>query len=232
MSLVVPAVLASTEREFDETLALYASLPTISRIQIDVVDGRFAAPASWPYTAPKELRDRVREGALLPQLDRLEYEIDLMCFDADRAAESWLALGAARLTFHAESISSLPRFLAAARKRFGHIVSFGIALNVASDLVLIEQCLNEIEYVQFMGIARIGRQGQPFDLRALEKVRLFHHRHPHIPFQVDGGVSLISAEKLLAFHVSNLIVGSGILRAGDPSAALAAYEQLESPSVE
>lgn len=229
MSLVVPAVLASTEREFNETLALYASFPRVSRIQIDVVDGRFASPPSWPYTAPKELRDRVHQSSMLPHLDRLEYEIDLMCFDADRAAEAWLALGAARLTFHAESIASLPHFLAAARKRFGHIVSFGIALNIASDLALIEQCLNEIDYVQFMGIARIGRQGQPFDSRALEKARLFHRRHPDIPFQVDGGVSLVSAEKLIALHISNLIVGSGILRAGDPSAALAAYEKLESP---
>ncbi|MBU6214376.1 hypothetical protein KGM48_00830 [Patescibacteria group bacterium] len=227
MSLVVPAVLPSTEREFDDTLALYGALPRITRIQVDVVDGRFATPASWPYTAPKDLRDRIAEGVMLPHLDRIEYEIDLMCLDAEHAAAQWLALGASRLTFHAESVSSIARFLGSMRKQFGHIVTFGLAVNVASDLALIEQSLGEIAYVQFMGIATIGRQGQPFDARVLEKIRAFRTRHPDLPIQVDGGVSFDSAKKLLALRVNNLVIGSGILRAGDPADAFAAYDALE-----
>ncbi len=228
MSFVVPAVLPFTGREFDDTLALYASLPTVARVQIDVVDGHFAAPASWPYNAPKDLRDRIARTEMLPYLDRIEYEIDLMCFDAVHASAQWLALGATRLTFHAESVTSLPHFLADARKQFGHIVSFGLALNIASELSLIEHSLAEISYVQFMGIARIGRQGQPFDSRVLEKIRAFHTRHQEIAMQVDGGVSLDSAKKLLALNVSHLVIGSGILRAGDPAAAVASFEILES----
>lgn len=229
MSLVVPAVLPPTERAFYDTLALYRSLPMVNRIQIDVVDGHFADPPSWPYTAPKEFRDRIAQSEMLPHLDRIEYEIDLMCFDAEHAAAQWLALGATRLTFHAESITSIPRFMASVRRQFGHIVSFGLALNVTSDLALIEQGLGELSYVQFMGIARIGRQGQPFDARVLEQIRVFHKRHPTIPFQVDGGVSIDSAKKLLALGVSNLVIGSGILRAGDPAAAVAAFEKLQNP---
>lgn len=229
MSLVVPAVLPPTEKAFLDTLSLYSTLPQITRVQIDVVDGRFASPPSWPYTAPKELRDRITRGEMLPHLDRIEYEIDLMCFDAEQAAARWLALGANRLTFHAESITSLPHFLAAARMRYGHIVTFGLALNIASDLALIEHSLKEVAYVQFMGIASIGKQGQPFDTRVLEKVRVFHTRHPQLALQVDGGVSLDSAKKLVALGVTNLIVGSGLLRAGDPAAALAEYEKLVSP---
>lgn len=228
MSLVVPAVLPSDERAFDTTLELYRSLPAVTRVQIDVVDGHFADPPSWPYVAPKEIRDRIARGEMLPHLDRIEYEIDLMCFDAVHAAAQWLSLGATRLTFHAESVTSLPHFLTGARRQFGHIVSFGLALNVASNLALIEPVIGEIEYVQFMGIARIGRQGQPFDARVLDQVRVFHARHPDIPCQVDGGVSLDSAKKLVALGVANLIIGSGILRAGDPAVAVTQFESLES----
>jgi 3-keto-L-gulonate-6-phosphate decarboxylase len=46
---------------------------------------------------------------------------------------------------------------------------------------------------------------------------------------VDGGVGLAEAKKLLALGVSNVIVGSGILRAKNPVAALTAFEALESP---
>ncbi len=237
MGLVVPAVLPTSRKDLEEKLALFAPLPSVSRVQIDVVDGKFASPASWPYAAALELRGMVERGDMLPDTHCLEYEMDLMCFDAERAAGDWLALGAARLTFHAESITDVPRLFASLRKRYGggadlalsSLVSFGIALNIGSDLSLIEPCLGEIAYVQFMGIATIGRQGQPFDRRVLTKVRTFRDRHPDIPVQVDGGVSLENAKELLALGVSNFIAGSSILRAKDPAAAVRAFEALQSP---
>ncbi len=236
MSLVVPAVLPSSRKDFEEKLAVFSSIPSINRVQIDIVDGRFAEPVSWPYTAPAEVNDMVAHSEMLPNLDRLAYEIDLMCLDADHAAGIWLALGATRLTFHAESMTDVPRFLASVRGHYGvgssfasGLISFGFALDIASDLALIESCIGEVTYVQFMGIAEIGRQGQPFDTRVFEKVRIFHSRHPEIPVQVDGGISLESAKKLIALGVSNLVIGSGILRTSDPTTALAAFEELQSP---
>lgn len=230
MGVVVPAVLPVSQEDLREKLDRFTRIPSVSRIQIDVVDGKFATPASWPYSAPEELRLMCARGEMLPEQDRIEYEIDLMCLDAERAAGDWLALGASRLTFHAESAIDLQRFLASAALRYGEdVISFGLALNIASDLALIESSLAQIEYVQFMGIATIGRQGQPFDRRVLEKVRLFHSRHPDIPVQVDGGVSLDTARELLALGVSTLIIGSSLLRASDPEAQVANFEALQSP---
>ena len=236
MSIIVPAVLPSSRADLEKNLALIARIPSVSRVQIDVVDGRFASPASWPYTVTEEFRDMIKHGEMLPYLDRISYEIDLMCVDAERVAEAWLALGATRLPFHAERPPALGRLLSSARKRYGAgdgfapgLVSFGVALNLASDLSLIEQNLGEIEYVQFMGIARIGRQGQPFDHRVLEKIRVFRGRHPEIPMQVDGGVSLDTARRLIALGISNLVVGSALLRAPDPAATFALFEALRSP---
>ena len=229
MGLIVPAVLPSSRKDFEEKLALLAAIPGVSRIQIDVVDGKFAKPASWPYTAPAELFDRAERRDALPHLDRLEYEIDLMSHDAEHAAAVWLALGATRLTFHAEASTDAPRLLAYARRRYGHIVSFGLALNIATDLLHVERSLTDVDYVQFMGITKIGRQGQLFDHRVLDKIKLFKQRHPDIPVQVDGGVSLENARRLIMLSVSDLIVGSGIVRAADPAASFARFEALESP---
>ena len=229
MSLVVPAVLPSSRKDLEEKLALFTRLPSVNRVQIDVVDGEFASPASWPYSAPAELEALVERGDMLPQLDRIAYEIDLMCLDADRVASAWLSFGATRLTFHAESVTDVPQLLASVRSRYGNFISLGLAINIASDPVLIEQNLGEIRYVQFMGIARIGRQGQPFDERVFEKVRIFHEQHPEIPVQVDGGVSLKNASRLLALGVSSLIIGSALARAGNSAAALAVFEELQSP---
>lgn len=241
MGLVVPAVLPSSKQELEEKLELFSRISSVSRVQIDVVDGHFASPASWPYSAKaiqgtpySELETMMQKGEMLPHLDRLSYEIDLMCLDAEKATEAWLALGASRITFHAESVSNLSLLLASVRKQYGAggltpLISFGLALNISSDIALIELCIGKIEFVQFMGIAQIGRQGQSFDSRVFEKIRIFHARHPDIPIQVDGGVSLENAKKLMALGVSNLIIGSAIVRASDPATAIAAFENFQSP---
>lgn len=234
MSAVVPAVLPVSKADLEEKLVLLAAIPAVSRIQIDVVDGLFASPATWPYASsdatngkPAELEAMAQQGEMLPHLDSIEYEIDLMCFDALRAAEAWLALGASRLTFHAGSTDDLPRLIALARKRYGDIVSFGLALTSESDLAPVEQVIDSIEYVQFMGIARLGRQGQPFNERVLEQIRVFRERHPEIPMQVDGGVSRANARKLFALGVANVVVGSALLRASSPAAVIAELETLQ-----
>lgn len=229
MNLVAPAVLPMSYSDLEEKLALFGSLPHISRVQIDVVDGRFASPASWPYTAPTEFKSLVERGNMLPFLDRITYEIDLMCEDAHRAADAWLLLGATRLTLHVESVPNFSQFLPRVRNYYGDLVSFGLAINADTNLSSLEQNMDGIDYVQFMGIRRIGVQGQPFDQRVLERVRSFHRRYPKVPIQVDGGVTLQTAKQLLASGVSGLIVGSGILRAEDPVAAFDAFERLKSP---
>ncbi len=228
MNIVAPAVLPSSREDLAEKLTLFARIPQISRVQIDVVDGRFATPPSWPYSALQELNVMVERGDMLPHLERFEYEIDLMCLDAPRAADAWLSLGASRLTFHAESAVDVSQMLSSVQARYGReIVSYGLALNLESSLTLVEPYLGDVDYVQFMGIARIGRQGQPFDRRVLDRVRAFHDRHPEVPIQIDGGVSLQNASTLFAVGVSDVIVGSAILRAQDPAAAFAAFGALQ-----
>lgn len=229
MSLIVPAVLPSSREDLDEKLALLERIPSVSRIQIDVVDSHFATPVSWPYSSPEEFQNVVEQNYMLPALDRISYEIDLMCLDMEQSASTWLTLGATRLTFHAESATDLPHLINIFRGRYGNSISFGCAINITSDLSLLEPCLREIQYVQFMGIASIGKQGEAFDPRVLEKIRTFHAHHPEVPMQVDGGISLSSAKQLLELDVSNLVVGSGILRASDPVAAFAAFQELQTP---
>ena len=235
MSIVVPAVLPTSRQDLEEKFSVFTRLPSVSRIQIDVVDERFAPHASWPYTAPEELGEMVAHGMMLPSLDHIEYEIDLMCFDALSAAQAWLTLGASRLTFHIESAADFPQLLASVRKRYGSgdgfapgLISFGLAINIDSNFAHIRPYLEEITYVQFMGIAKIGRQGEPFDERVFKKIETFHNMYPAMTVQVDGGVSLKNAKQLLALGVSHFVVGSALSRSSNPAKTFAAFEALQS----
>jgi len=227
MSLVVPAVLPVSRRELQEKLALLTSIPSVCRIQIDVVDGKLASPASWPYNAPKEFETMVAQCEMLPALERVEYEIDLMCFDALHACNAWLALGASRVTFHTESALDLKELIATARKCFGDTVSLGLALTIDSPITILRTLSDELSYIQFMGISHIGRQGEPFDERVLQKIETVHTIYPAMPLQIDGGVSLENAKKLLCSGISTLVVGSRIVHAQNPESELEKFEALQ-----
>jgi ribulose-phosphate 3-epimerase len=232
MSIVVPAVLPESEKDLEEKLALFASLSSVSRVQVDVVDGKFATPTSWPYSAPEEMRGKIAHGETLPHLDRIEYEIDLMCLDADQAICDWLTLGASRLTLHAESSHDLSKLLPALHKKYGAgdgLVTVGLALNNETNLSLIEPYLSQVQYVQCMGIATIGRQGQVFDTRVLAKARELKKKHPAITLQVDGGISIGNAGALLKLGVSHLIVGSALVNALNPQSVVDTIEDLQTP---
>jgi ribulose-phosphate 3-epimerase len=231
MSIVVPAVLPNSEKDLGEKLAFFSVLSSVSRVQIDVVDGEFASPASWPYIAPGDILAKVERGEMLPFLDKFEYEIDLMCFDVERAIRAWLQLGATRLTLHAETTTDLAHLLAVLARKYGAgdgLLSVGLSLSNTSDLSLIEPYLPQVQYVQCMGIATIGKQGQAFDRRVLEKVKKLRENYPDMPVQIDGGVSLANAHMFTALGVSHLIMGSSILRSSDPQAVVDAVESLTS----
>lgn len=226
MGAIVPAVLPKTRIELENTLDRFADIEGIDAVQIDVVDGKFIGPSSWPYAdGTKEFAELVNSGTLLPHTGKMRFEVDLMVRDPEQITGAWIAVGASRVTVHAESTTYLPRVVTDLRVKYGHdkdfapdLLSFGLALGLESDLSLIEPFIPSIDYVQFMGIRRIGRQGEPFDRRVLARIEAFRRRHPDMPIQVDGGVTELTAPALLAAGADRLIVGHDLLQAKDMSA--------------
>lgn len=227
MTTIVPAILPASRKDLEEKLALATSFEGVHRVQIDIVDGLFATPATWPY-ASADVEGEARVFGQFPRASEVEYEVDLMTLDTMRAASMSLRLGARRLTLHAESLSDPVRTVRALRETHGSTESFelGLALNIASPLVLLEPVLHDIGYVQFMGIARIGVQGQPFERRVFSRIAELQKRHPKMSVQVDGGVSLANIRELLAAGVDSLVVGSAIFGAADPRKAVKKLQEL------
>ncbi len=234
MSVIVPAVLPQTKRELDEKLDRLSEIDGVEYVQVDVIDGRFAAPANWPYAGGSaEFAAFSAAGETLPHLGKLKFEVDLMVSDPEQVTGAWLSLGASRITVHVESTSYLPRVITDLKHKYGHdkdfvpdLLSFGLAINLATELSILEPYLADIDYVQFMGIATIGKQAQPFDRRVLRKIEAFRKMHPGMTMQVDGGVSLQSAPELLSAGVDRLIVGSAIVKAPDMRAEFRKFERL------
>ena len=231
MSIIVPAVLVRDEEECKRTLDRLSHVRGIREVQIDVVDGRFARPASWPYASGKEaFMARAAAHAFLPHAEDFVFEADLMVERPDEMIGAWLSVGVTRLAVHVESTMQLSRLIADLQVLYGHekafapdLLSLGLAIGIQTDPSILEPYLAHADYVQFMGIAEIGKQGQPFDNRVLARVRAFKRMHPDVPVQVDGGVTLETAPLLLAAGVDRLVVGHALTEAPHMQAAFDAF---------
>jgi ribulose-phosphate 3-epimerase len=232
MSVIVPAVLPASRRELEEKLGRYAGL--VPAIQIDVIDGVFAGPASWPYAdGVEELAALAKGGHTLPFLDKFKYDIDLMVKEPEKVIGFWIALGANRITAHIESTNYPEQIIRDLKQKYGHdrnfapdLLSFGFAINTETHPVILEPFINDIDYVQFMGIDHIGKQGEPFNPKVIDRIREFRAKHPEVKIQVDGGVNNASAPKLLQAGADRLIVGSALLYAPDMRKELAFLNDL------
>jgi ribulose-phosphate 3-epimerase len=232
MSRIVPAILPTSEQDLSSKLERLSGIA--KEVQIDLVDGRFVSPASWPYTTSGSHDPCQALGTdMLPYLGQLRYEMDLMVEDPAAVAGAWIEAGATRIIAHAESTRFLGKFVEDMKRTYGHdksfapdLLSFGLALNVASPISLIEPFLADIDFVQFMGIRKIGKQGEPFDRAVIQKILSFRKKYPDMSIQVDGGVSLQTAPDLLEAGVSRLVIGSALWRAVDLPLEIARYEAL------
>lgn len=217
MSAIIPAILPSSREDLTEKLVRLQGV--VDEVQIDIVDGTAGGHAAWPYSHGTS---GIEETVLVPYLGQLRFEADLMVENPAQDIERWIAAGATRITVHAETTPNLPQLVRDIKTRYGHdksfapgLLSFGLAINVGTDISLIEPYLHECDYVQFMGIAHIGKQGEPFEPRVLSKIATFHSAYPDVLIQIDGGVSLETAPQLLQAGASRLVVGSALWK--DPN---------------
>src|SRR3989338_5172200 len=198
MTEIIPAIMPKTMRELGSSVSLVRGAATF--VQIDVMDGKFVPETSWPFpnfdqtTAPF-----MQEVEGLPYWEEMGYEFDLMIKNPENYVEKFVCLGAERIIIHMESASP-ERIKEAVAKTQALRTETGLAIGVETSNEELEQFINTdttIDFVQFMGIARVGYQGEPFDERVIPKIKAFHEKHPDIIISVDGGVNFNSASLLV-----------------------------------
>lgn len=212
MAEIIPAIMPKSLSDVRAYAARVESL--VGMLQIDVMDGRFVPAVDWPYTEDAEAAfQEMADGDISFEKESIvSFEVDLMVEHPALHANDWLSAGAKRLIFHIESLDD-PDALFEELPRDGFEI--GLALNPDTDNGAVEPYIHNIDFVQCMGIARIGYQGQPFDERVLEKLRAFRAAFPDSVLSVDGGVSLETAPKLILAGADRLVSGSAIWKSND-----------------
>jgi len=201
-SLIIPAIIPSTLSDLRQLVSRLAGLP---EIHLDVVDGIFVPFISWPYNN-QELPRVAKES-----LDVFSLEVDLMVNKPLSAAHNWIEAGADQLVFHVETISL------ASFKDFtdNTNMTIGISSNNDTDFNILKEYLPYADYVQVMGIGAIGTQGQPFDVRSLNRIAMIRENFPNLAISIDGSVNAETLPKLVSLKLNRYIIGSAIIKQDD-----------------
>lgn len=203
---IVPAIIPKNKEELISVTRLMQFSP---ELHVDVVDGKFVPFVSWPYEPSGE------PVAVMSYTDKYTLEVDLMVSSPVPAARLWKEAGVDMLVFHIETISLEDFRYATASED----CSYGVSSLNDTDYSLLKPYLEYADYVQVMGIAKIGAQGQGFDERVFERIKEIRRDFPYLSITIDGSVNQKTIKNLVEAGVDRFICGSAITKASDPEEA-------------
>jgi ribose 5-phosphate isomerase B len=210
---LVPAVPAQSFSVIENLCTLLDGIA--GEIQIDIVDGVFAHPPSWPFTTS------IEELKLLKiYSSKFIVEIDCLCMEPLQYLDKCAALGARRVIVHHKSTENYVKCVEHARL---HKYRIGLGILPTTAVSEIEDIVTMFDFIQVMGIKHIGSQGQPFEPQALATVAEINKKFPVLEIAVDGGVNEETLRALRDAGTTRFAVGSAITNAVD---AVAVYKQL------
>ncbi|MBI3634299.1 MAG: hypothetical protein HY228_01620 [Candidatus Yonathbacteria bacterium] len=213
---IIPAIMPKNYDDLVGKVGLFAGVAPL--VQLDIMDGKFVPNRTWPYNpGDQHFVKIIKEEEGMPEWEIIDFEVDLMIQNPEEVVGQWVLAGAERIIVHIEGVNDFEKIRKAVPQG---AVKFGLALNPSTPLSSIEPYLDRIDFVQCMGIAKIGFQGESFDSRVLEQIRSVRNIRPDMPISVDGSVNSETAGILVKAGATRLVAGSAILKSGDVSLAV------------
>ncbi|PCI30359.1 hypothetical protein COB55_00120 [Candidatus Wolfebacteria bacterium] len=220
MTEIIPAIIPKSFDDLRENVSKVSSF--VPLVQIDIVDGVFVPSKGWPYT---DSQTNISEDTAVLHLLGVAFEVDLMVTSPEDVVLQWVDAGASRIIIHIESTDNMDKTIEVIRNT-DTSVEIGIAINTDTEVDRLSEFIPKIDFVQCMGIAKIGYQGQPFDERVISQIRALKSKYADIIISVDGGVTLDTAPKLIEAGASRLVSGSAIFKSDDISTTILNFKSL------
>ena len=175
-------------------------------IHIDVMDGVFVPNISFGFPLIQAMR----------KLTSKTFDVHLMIVEPDKYIEQFKNVGAQILSVHIEACTHLHRTI---QKMHSVGLKAGVAINPHTSINLLEDTIADIDLICVMSV-NPGFGGQQFIENTYDKIsrlkELILKKNSKALIEIDGGVSLQNAKKLLDNGADVLVAGNTVFNSANP----------------
>lgn len=185
-------------------------------VHIDVMDGRFVPNITFGMPVIKAIRSYTKKT----------FDVHLMIVEPEKYIMDFKNAGADLLTVHYEASIHLHRTIQVIKNNG---MRAGVAINPHTSVSVLSDILEEIDLVCLMSV-NPGFGGQSFIERTYEKIEMLkelaYKRNPNLLIEIDGGVNLSNAQKLINCGANVLVAGNAIFNTEYPIETISAFKSV------
>jgi ribulose-phosphate 3-epimerase len=184
---------------------------------LDIMDGVFVPNITFGQPIVKFIKKMAKKPL----------DVHLMIVQPERYFQDFKEAGADILSFHYEASTHLHRSIYAV-KNLG--MKAGVTLNPHTDVRLLEDVITDVDMVLIMSV-NPGFGGQTFIENSYRKIsalkEMILQRNSAALIEVDGGVTLDNAAKLVDCGVDVLVAGNTIFSHPNPPEVIKRLKTLQ-----
>lgn len=217
MALIAPSLLSADFANLErDTKMINAS--KADWFHVDVMDGMFVPNISFGFPVIKAVKKHCTKPL----------DVHLMIVDPDRYITAFRDAGADVISVHLEACTHLHRTLQLIKSTGAKA---GVAINPHTPVSLLRDVLHDIDLVCMMSV-NPGFGGQKFIEHTYSKVselrEMIEEKNTGTLIEIDGGVDLKNAGKLIAAGADVLVAGNTVFSSENPTATIQQLKQISS----
>ncbi|GEM51155.1 ribulose-phosphate 3-epimerase [Empedobacter brevis] len=210
MAIVAPSILAADFGNLAKDIEMVNNSQA-EWFHLDVMDGVFVPNISYGMPIIEKINS----------LTDKVLDVHLMIVDPDRYISTFKQVGADILTVHYEACTHLHRTIQAIKAEG---MKAGVALNPHTPVSVLEDVISDVDLVLIMSV-NPGFGGQKFIENTYNKVsklkKMIHEAGANVIIEIDGGVGVQNASKLVEAGADALVAGSAVFNAENPTEYIA-----------